>query len=120
MAPEGALTVDMESHQVAAVATAAGVPVTVLRAVSDRCDQRIPAYLARAVTADGRPRLAPVVTGLVRAPASLGDLLVLGRSTRHALAALEAAADPLLKALSAAIAALPANPAIAAKPRSSG
>jgi len=39
--------VDMESYDAVVEAAARGVPVTVLRAVSDRADEELPEFLAR-------------------------------------------------------------------------
>ncbi|HUF55666.1 MAG TPA: hypothetical protein VMM55_03800 [Thermohalobaculum sp.] len=98
LARGGSLVVDMESHRVARAAAAGGVPVAVLRAVSDTSIQRLPAFVAGAVRPDGTPRLAPILTGLVRNPLALGDLIALHHGTRAALSALAAVADDVLEA----------------------
>jgi nucleoside phosphorylase len=98
LARGGALAVDMESHRVARAAAAGGIPVAVLRAVSDTSLQRLPAFVAGAVRPDGTPRLAPILAGLARNPRALGDLVALHHGTRAALRALAASADDMLAA----------------------
>lgn len=44
LAKSGASVVDMESYEIIAAATQAGVPITVLRIVSDSLDQRMPDF----------------------------------------------------------------------------
>ena len=53
----GAQAVDMESHEVAAVAAAAGLPFLVIRALADPYDQVIPQVAREALRPDGRVRL---------------------------------------------------------------
>lgn len=95
----GAAILDMESHSVARAADCAGVPFVVLRAVSDDAQTALPAYLARAVSAGGNPRLATILAGLARAPSSLPTLIRLGRDSARSLAALQAVAGAELPAL---------------------
>ena len=53
----GAVAVDMESHRVALVAAAAGLPMLSLRAIGDPAGRALPALVARALGEDGRPRI---------------------------------------------------------------
>lgn len=91
----GALAVDMESHAVAAVAAARGLPFLALRAVADPADRSIPAAALGAIGPDGRSRLGPVLAGLARRPWELPALLALNDAFRQALGALERAVTEL-------------------------
>lgn len=93
----GAAAVDMESHHLARAATAHGVPFAVLRVVLDGPTAAIPGFAATAIDKAGRPRLAPVLAGLVRQPASLPALLSLGRASKAAHGALDRAVARLAK-----------------------
>jgi adenosylhomocysteine nucleosidase len=88
----GARAVDMESHAVAAVATGAGLPFLVLRALADPHDQVIPQVAREALRPDGRVRLRATLGGLIRQPGELMALLRLGRESAAALATLRRAA----------------------------
>jgi adenosylhomocysteine nucleosidase len=88
----GAVAVDMESHEVAAVATAAGLPFLVIRAVADPHDQVIPQVAREALRPDGRVRFRATLGGLIRQPGELMALLRLGRQSARALASLRRAA----------------------------
>jgi adenosylhomocysteine nucleosidase len=88
----GAQAVDMESHEVAAVATAAGLPLLVLRAVADPSDQVIPQVAREALRPDGRVRIRATLGGLIRQPGDLMALLRLTRQSARALASLRRAA----------------------------
>ncbi|MEO1191425.1 MAG: phosphorylase [Pseudomonadota bacterium] len=96
----GALGVDMESHAVARVALRHGLPFLVVRACSDTAEQDLPQSALSATAPDGSLRLAPVLAGLARRPASLFGLLALGRASRAAHASLaQLARLPSLRAL---------------------
>jgi hopanoid-associated phosphorylase len=88
----GALAVDMESHEVAAVATAAGLPFLVIRALADPHDQIVPQVAWEALRPDGRVRLRATLGGLIRQPDQLMALLRLGRHSARGLASLRRAA----------------------------
>jgi adenosylhomocysteine nucleosidase len=95
----GAVAVDMESVAVARVARAAGLPWTVLRAVSDPVHRTLPCCALRAVDGRGNLRPGALVAALARRPWELGALLALGRDARRAqqvLGAAGAAALPVL------------------------
>ena len=98
-ASTGAVAIDMESHRVALVASAAGLPVLAVRAIGDPAGRALPALAARALGADGRPRIGPVLAGLLRRPGDLGALLRVRRDTAAALAALAAVAETLVGAM---------------------
>lgn len=88
----GAAAVDLESHAVARVAAAAGLPVTALRAIGDPAGRGLPACAAAALAPDGSPRLAPVLRGLARRPSDLWPLLRVAADSARALGTLRRAA----------------------------
>jgi hopanoid-associated phosphorylase len=88
----GARAVDMESHAVAAVATAAGLPFLVVRALADPHDQVIPQIAREALRPDGRIRIQATLGGLIRQPGELMALLRLARQSARGLASLRRAA----------------------------
>ncbi|MFQ5566335.1 MAG: adenosylhopane nucleosidase [Paracoccaceae bacterium] len=94
----GAVAIDMESHRVARVAAEAELPVLVLRAVGDPAGRALPALAARALGADGQPRIGPVVAGLLRRPRDIGALLRVRRDAEAALAALAKCPDTAIPA----------------------
>ena len=83
----GALAADMESHAVAELASAAGMPFIVVRAISDGADQALPAAAIRFLGADGRIRPSALI-GVIARPAALAALVRLGLQTRRALGTL--------------------------------
>jgi hopanoid-associated phosphorylase len=91
-ATTGALAVDMESHEVAAVASAAGLPFLVLRAVADPYDRVVPQAAVEALRPDGQVRLLATLGGVIRDPGQLIALVRLGRDSAAALATLRRAA----------------------------
>ncbi len=95
----GAVALDMESHRVALVTAAAGLPFLAVRAIGDPAGRALPALAARALGEDGRPRIGPVVAGLLRRPGDLAALLRVKRDTEAALAALAAVAETLIPAI---------------------
>ncbi len=95
----GAVAVDMESHRIALVAATAGLPVLAVRGIGDPAGRALPALAVRALGEDGRPRVGPVVAGLLRRPGDLGALLRVRRDTEAALRALAASADSIIAEL---------------------
>lgn len=95
----GAIAVDMESHRVARVAEAAGVPCTVVRTIADPAGRALPALAAGAVDARGRPRVGKVLLGLLRRPGDFPALLDAKRDSDRALAALSASVDRIFDTL---------------------
>ena len=71
----GALAVDNESHVVARVAAAHGLPMTAVRVVVDPAEREIPASAIAAVRADGSIDLAALARAIGRAPGELPMLV---------------------------------------------
>lgn len=94
-AQTGGLCVDMETHRVAEVAAAAGVPVAAIRVVGDPAGRDLPDLVRGALGPDGHPRIGPVLRGLLRRPGQLPGLLRLRADTNLALARLAQAAGLL-------------------------
>ena len=88
----GASAVDMESHAVAAVASAAGIPFLTLRVLADPADQVVPQVAREALRPDGRIRVRATFGGLLRAPGELVPLVRLARQSASALKVLRRAA----------------------------
>jgi adenosylhomocysteine nucleosidase len=84
----GAVAVDMESHAVAEVAHAVGVPFLVLRAVADPADRPLPHAVKGSIAANGEPRPGMVLARLALRPWELPGLLDLRRDAAVALRAL--------------------------------
>ncbi|CCQ73411.1 hypothetical protein [Magnetospira sp. QH-2] len=88
LAALGHVAVDMESHGVARVAKAAGVPFLVLRAVSDPADTKLPRAALGGVSPEGHRRPWGVVWGLLKRPNDLGGVLRLAMDSKKALGTL--------------------------------
>lgn len=86
-----ALAADMESHALAEVAAAAGLPFVVVRAISDDAAQALPGMATDLLSADGHVR-PTLMVGILARPFELFALLRLGLSTRRALRTLRRAA----------------------------
>jgi len=95
-ASTGAACVDMESDIVRRAADAAGVPLTVVRAVLDPADQSLPHFLLKLTNSRGGLRPMALAALLLRRPGVSGELMRLRRSSRLALAALGDAVRDLL------------------------
>jgi adenosylhomocysteine nucleosidase len=88
----GAVAVDMESHEVAAAASAASVPFLIIRAVADPHDRVIPQAALETLRPDGKVRARGILGGAIRDPGQLIALFRLGRDSIAALATLRRAA----------------------------
>ena len=95
----GAVAVDMESHRVARVAAEAGLSALAIRAIGDPAGRALPKLVARAIGENGRPRIGPVIAGLLRRPGDIGALLRVKRDTDLALRALSGIADRVIPAV---------------------
>jgi adenosylhomocysteine nucleosidase len=80
----GAIAVDMESGAVAKVAQEAGVPFMAVRAIADSADMAIPQSPLEAVDEFGELSLPTLLTGLLRHPSELFDMIRLGWNFRAA------------------------------------
>ncbi len=93
----GAATVDMETAAVALAAREAGLPLAILRVVSDTADQAIPPAALAGMREDGRTDALAVMGALARAPMQLPALIRTARAFGHAMRRLRevrAAAGP--------------------------
>jgi adenosylhomocysteine nucleosidase len=91
--------VDLESSAFAVVAARAGVPWTVLRAVSDRADESVPTLLNRCRDEGGSVRRGLVAWKLITNVGTLPRLLALGGRVRRCARVLARAVDLMLGAL---------------------
>ena len=64
----GAAAVDMESHEVAAVAAERGVPFLAVRAVADSARSRVPSAALYGIREDGSTRVDALIAGLLIRP----------------------------------------------------
>ncbi len=94
-ADQGIAAIDMESHVVAKLATEAGIPFAVLRAVLDPVGFDMPEYAFDAVRPDGSISLLPVVAGVCVQPWTIGRLLDLNSYNKRAMESLSGAARVL-------------------------
>ena len=84
----GALTVDMESHHVAVVASRCNLPFLILRAVADTAADDLPAAACAGLTAEGRPAIGAVLRSLLANPRQLPALIRVALCSHTALNAL--------------------------------
>ena len=84
----GAAAIDMESHVAARVAARHGLPLLVLRVVSDRADQALPPAFARAMRADGGTDGAAMLRSLLARPGQLPRFIGASVDAVRALAVL--------------------------------
>ncbi len=75
----GPAAADMESAAWARAAASRGIPYLVVRAISDRADEDLPAYLARCLGDDGRIRRSAVVAHALFQPATIPTLIRMKR-----------------------------------------
>lgn len=85
-----AAIVDMESHIAARMAEAHGLPLTVVRVVSDEAHHSIPRAAVVAMRADGGVDAGAVLASLTRDPRQLPRLIRMGRNASRAFSKLEA------------------------------
>lgn len=81
----GAVAVDLESAIILAWALRQGCPSLVVRAVSDRAGQRLPAELVELVTGEGRLKAGRALAMALTHPGTIPHALLLQRGTRRAL-----------------------------------
>jgi hypothetical protein len=98
----GAMAVDMESHRVAELAAARGLPVVALRVVIDAAHRRVPPAALAFVSDGSGPRLLRLGRGLLGRPVDTVDFLRLcidWVTTRRALGACCSAVESTRQAL---------------------
>ena len=88
----GAVLVDMESHVAAKVAAARGLPLAVVRVVSDKATVSLPEAVRAGLAEDGSMDLMGVLGALARDPGQLPALIRTGRDAGRAFKALDTAA----------------------------
>lgn len=88
-AETGAALVDMESAAAARVAAAHGLPLAVIRAVSDSADQTLPPAVLNGMKPDGGMNLGGVLASLARNPRQLPALIRTGREAERGFKALD-------------------------------
>ena len=84
----GALAVDNESHVVASVAAARGLPMAAVRVIIDPATRRLPAAALATVRANGTIDLAGLIHAIMREPGELPMLLRTALDARIGFAAL--------------------------------
>jgi hopanoid-associated phosphorylase len=77
-----AMAVDTESHVVASVAAARGLPVAAVRVIADSATRALPRCALAAMRADGTIDIAAMIRSIMKAP---GELPILLRTARDAL-----------------------------------
>lgn len=93
----GALMTDMESHVAAKIAAGRGLPLAVVRIVSDTAGVSLPAAVLQGLAADGGMNLMGVLGALARDPRQLPALMRTGRDAGLAFKTLGAAAERLFR-----------------------
>jgi adenosylhomocysteine nucleosidase len=96
-AATGAAAVDMESDVVRDFANDLGLPLIILRAISDRADEGLDAIVETFVNADGRTTPLRILLGLIRRPSLIGQLIRLQRNSTEALMRLSEVMRTLLE-----------------------
>jgi adenosylhomocysteine nucleosidase len=76
--------VDMESFHVAQEFTEGGVPVAVIRAISDGSEEDLPVDFTKCLTPEGRVRPGALIKELLEHPAKIPELVRFGRQSRSA------------------------------------
>ena len=84
----GALAVDMESHHVAEVAEAHGLPFIVIRAIADTASDDVPEAALIGLNEEGRPEIGAVLLSLLKKPWQLPGLIRVALRSRTAMNAL--------------------------------
>jgi hopanoid-associated phosphorylase len=93
-AASGAIAVDMESHIVAEVAAAHGLPFAILRIIGDSAADTLPAAARVPLRPDGGVAMPAVLAAVARRPWEIAALIRLAGATGGALKRLRAAQLP--------------------------
>jgi hopanoid-associated phosphorylase len=91
----GAHAVDMESHVAARFAMERGIPIVVLRAVSDDAHRTLPPAALERLSLKGNPRLFAILRSMLRERGQLAELLRTAREAGAAFRALRRCLDVL-------------------------
>ena len=81
----GAAAVDMESAGVARVAAENGLPFLVIRSIADSAQLNFPNALLDALNPRGDVRMGALLSGLLRSPRAIPELMTLGRHFNAAM-----------------------------------
>ncbi len=92
-AATGACAVDMESGAIAEVASNAGIPFIVVRAITDPIEFSPPEALLSAVYSDGSVNAMRLVSLILRRSVGIGTLIRLGKGMREASSTLSVVAQ---------------------------
>jgi hopanoid-associated phosphorylase len=95
-AATGAIAVDMESHIVAEVGAAHGLPFAILRVIGDSAADTLPAAARVPLRPDGGIAMPPVLAAVARRPWEIPALIRLAGATGGALKRLQEAHIPHL------------------------
>ncbi|HYF51155.1 MAG TPA: hypothetical protein VEJ63_17200 [Planctomycetota bacterium] len=85
-----ALAVDMESYAIARRAQQSGIPMLVLRVISDTCDDALPAEIGGFLDEKGNVRASNVAKFALKGPRNIKMLMTLKSRSDRALATLKA------------------------------
>jgi adenosylhomocysteine nucleosidase len=91
--------VDMESFHVARKFTDEGVPVAIIRAISDGSDEDLPVDFTKCLTSAGRVKSSALLKELLERPARIPELIRFGRQSRSAARKLCAFLDGFVSVL---------------------
>lgn len=91
----GAHAVDMESHVAARFAMERGVPIVVLRAISDDAHRTLPPAALERLNLKGKPRLFAILRSMLRERGQTAELLRTAREAGTAFRALRRSLDIL-------------------------
>lgn len=91
-----AAAIDMESFSLAMLAKERGIPLSIIRAISDTADFALPKQIGEWVNEDGSPRVGAVMKALAFKPSLLTTLLKLQSHTKIAAKNLAAAVGCVL------------------------
>jgi adenosylhomocysteine nucleosidase len=95
----GAAAVDMESDAVRKIALDVGIPLLIVRAISDSAEDEIPAALFKWIDEFGQPFAGKVAAGIVTNPALVPAMIRLGRNAKLATSAMAGAVHSIVQAL---------------------
>ncbi|MDQ0391963.1 phosphorylase family protein [Labrys monachus] len=87
-ASTGAAAVDMESHVVAEMAQAHGLPFVAIRVVADAAERTLPAAALIPLRPDGRPDIGRILAAVAADPGQIPALIRVARETGKAFASL--------------------------------